>query len=116
MAVTTSDIEDRLGRSLSVAEVIQVESYIDDAYGLAEAHEWLSSPETAAQTAVIKRVVLRAFRNPSGVTQQTAGPFSVSYGSTARPEVYFSAEDVADMRGVRSGVYSLRLTTPADHV
>lgn len=118
MTVYLSDVEDKLGRALtSQADRTRALADLADAYALADAHGLLSSPETAAQGAVIRRVVVRAFRNPEGVRQESLGSRSVSYSDDSRPGVYFTPLDVADMRGVaRSSVYSVRLTSPRDHV
>lgn len=120
MPVTVESVELKLGRSLTVEESVRVEEDIADAYAVAEAQGWISEPETVAQSAVIRRVVLRAFRNPEGtrpIQQESLGSRSVSYVATGeQPGIYFTAQDVADMRGRRSSVYSIRLTTPADHL
>lgn len=119
MPVTPGDIEDKLSRSFASGEAYRVQTDIDDAYALAESYGLLSVPETPAQAMVIRRIVLRAFRNPEGVRavgQESLGSRSVSYvSSDERPGVYFTAQDVADMRGVRTSTYSIRLTSPADH-
>lgn len=102
MAVEVVDVEDKLGRSLTGIDAFRVQTDIDEAYALAEARGLLSEPETAAQSFVIRRVVLRAFRNPEGerlVGQESLGSRSVSYvANDERPGVYFTPQDVADMQ------------------
>lgn len=44
-------------------------------------------------TELVAAVVVRALQNPRGVTQETAGPHSVSYGSDAASRVYLTAGD-----------------------
>jgi hypothetical protein len=109
-----SDVVEKLGRPLTPSETGRVQSDIDDAVALAEDRGLVSEPMSPSQRAVLRRVVVRAFRNPEGVRQESLGSRSVSYADDAKPGVYFTAQDIADMRGRRSGVYSVRLTTPAD--
>lgn len=43
--------------------------------------------------------VLQLFRNPSGVTQQSAGPFSTAYSpGTASGAIVFTADELATVR------------------
>ena len=71
MAVTTDDIAKRLGRSLSTAEVAQVEAWIGDA-------EWLIDSRAArlglsvdpdVQDRVVALAVVEMARNPQNETQ-----------------------------------------------
>ena len=71
MAVTTDDIAKRLGRSLSTAEVAQVEAWIGDA-------EWLINSRAASlersvnpdvQDRVVALAVVEMARNPQNETQ-----------------------------------------------
>ena len=118
--VDVSDLETKLGRTLTGADRRRAISDLEDAYALASAEGLLSDPETFAQSVVLKRVALRAFGSPVGVrrvSQESLGSRSVAYeaGRTAESGVYFTAEDRAAMRGrPRSAAYSVRLTTPQD--
>ena len=71
MAVTTDDIAKRLGRSLSTAEVAQVEAWIGDA-------EWLITSRAArlglsvnpdVQDRVVALAVVEMARNPNNETR-----------------------------------------------
>jgi hypothetical protein len=43
--------------------------------------------------------VLQLFRNPSGVTQQTAGPYSTAYGpATSSGSITFTPEELSTIR------------------
>lgn len=114
MMVTVADLEVKLGRTLTGEQFDRAQSDIDDAYALAEGHGLVSEPPTPAQNVVIRRVAVRSFRNPDGVRQESLGSRSVSYSDDAKPGIYFTAQDVADMRGRRASTYSVRVTTPAD--
>lgn len=50
---------------------------------------------------VVASMVVRALQNPRGVTQETAGPFNVSYGTDAASRVYLTATDRALLDAVR---------------
>jgi hypothetical protein len=66
----------------------------------------LTSLTTVSDPARFSRVkhlvvekVLQLYRNPSGVTQQTAGPFSTAYGPTsASGAITFTAEELSTIR------------------
>lgn len=114
--VTHQDVADRLGRPLTDAERIRAALDVDDTYALAEAYGLLSDTPTLGQLVTIVRVALRAFRNPEGVQSETLGNRSVTYAQGGRPGVFFTVDDMRAMRGqTRSSVYSVALTTPADH-
>lgn len=73
---------------------------------------------------VTATMVERAVRNPTGSTQATTGPFSVSFGSDAAQRLYLTANDklvISDAAGLsRSGIAVISTTrgpleTPAVH-
>ena len=90
-------LEARVGKPLADTAVVQAESMIAYAQSLVAAETgctWGSLddiPEPVA--AVIVEVVFRAAANPMGVTQDTAGPFSVSFGPQAAQRMYLGAAD-----------------------
>jgi len=66
---------------------------------------------------LVVEAVLRVYRNPSGVTQQSTGPFSRSLHSTAaRNEIYFDPEAIqallTDTNGTL-GVGTFTVAVPA---
>lgn len=61
---------------------------------------------------LVAGMVVRSLRNPSGATQENAGPFGRSHGSQAVNAVYLSAEDRDFLATIscRLGVYTLSTT------
>lgn len=115
--VGISDLEARLGRKLSGADVARAQENIDDTYALVTGRALLSDPVTEPQKVVVARVALRAFNNPNGYRSQTSGPFSVTYSSDSNPGVYLTPSDVAEMRGGRRGsARSMSMSTPYDYI
>ncbi|WP_433568056.1 hypothetical protein ACQP1O_43210 (plasmid) [Nocardia sp. CA-151230] len=71
--------------------------------GLVPSLSSLTSVSDPARFSRVKHLVvekvLRLFRNPSGVTQQTAGPFSTAYSSTtASGAISFTDEELSTIR------------------
>lgn len=61
---------------------------------------------------VVASIVARAILNPRGVTQETAGPYTVSYGSDAAARIYLAGTDKAilDANRCRSRLCIMTLT------
>lgn len=75
-------------------------SYLDDDGALVD-----PLPDGIAEVCV--EMVFRAITNPAGVTQDTAGPFTVSFGADAAQRIYLSASDKTILgRGRGSGLYT----------
>lgn len=67
---------------------------------------------------MVVEAVLRVYRNPAGVTQQSSGPFSRSLSKdAARPEIYFDPAQVTALLNSPSelspGVGTFRVGIPA---
>jgi hypothetical protein len=96
---TIEDLETRLGQSVSDAG--QAQALLDYASALIRGYcgeLWVDEddaltdlPDGVAQVCV--EMVYRAVTNPGGVTQDTAGPFSVSFGSDAAQRIYLTKSD-----------------------
>jgi hypothetical protein len=115
--VTVADLERRLGRSLFGADYDRAEADIEDTAALVSALFHLTDPPQPLALTLIARVALRAFKNPNGVTQESLGSRSVTFADTDRkPGVYLTTDELGWPLPRRSKVYSVRLTTPQDHL
>src|SRR5690554_5502218 len=97
---TIEDLETRLGSTVSdepqALALLRYASslvrsytgctYIDEDGGLID-----PLPDGVVEVTV--EMVFRAVTNPAGVTQDTAGPFTVSFGSDAAQRIYLTAAD-----------------------
>jgi hypothetical protein len=102
-----SDLEQRLGDE--VDDAAQAEALLRYASSLVRAYKrqtWVNAdgelegvPDGVAEVTV--EMVYRALSNPQGVTQDTTGPFSVSYGSQAAQRVYLTAGDKQILGGAQ---------------
>lgn len=104
MFATITDLEDRLGRT--VPDIGQAEALLRYASqlvrGYARRHGIdLGTAEEPRDgvVEVVVEMVYRAISNPQGVTQDTAGPFSVSFGSDAAQRIYLSKSDKVILGG-----------------
>ena len=95
---TVEDLERLLGEA--VPDEDQAEARLEQASELVRAYarvDWLSDDESEVEDVpgqipgVVIAIVERASRNPSGATQETAGPFSRSFGSEAAARMYLTA-------------------------
>lgn len=110
---TVIDVESRLGRDLTEVEYARAESLLDMAQGLISlvvgGRVYATDEVPAVVKAVAVSVVERGLRNPEGLQQESAGPFSrnrmVGYGG-----LYLTAEEKALLLSVinRANVVSLR--------
>lgn len=114
-------LEARLGgRNLDPGDVIQAESLIAYASAVIRGHtgrDYVDDdgllidplPDGVAEVAV--EMVFRAISNPAGVTQDTAGPFTVSFGSDAAQRIYLTASDRTILGGrASSGLWTQPVT------
>lgn len=55
--------------------------------------------DTSIPTGIVVEAVLKSWRNPSGASQQTVGPFNQSYGGNTpqRPEIVIDKQLVQDL-------------------
>lgn len=93
---TLTDLEDLLGcvddETAATARLAQASEIVRAYAGMT----WLNADETAvvdvpgAIPGVVAAMVERATRNPSGTVQETAGPFSRSFGSSAAERLYMT--------------------------
>ena len=122
---TVEYVEARLRRELEPDEVVQAEAFIDDASDLIRAEsgrDWVNEAGdtlegTPAQLAALGRVcanaAARVMRNPSGVNQRTAGPFSESFGTNATPAVFLTKAEraiIAHVSGRTAGMTTVSTT------
>lgn len=94
---TLEDLEARLGQPVPADQETRALALLDDASALVRAvarRSWIEDGELAdvptAVVGVVANVAARAFRNPDGVTQDTAGPFTVSYGPLAAERLFLT--------------------------
>lgn len=120
---TIEDVEARLQRALDGDETVQAQAALDEASDLARAEtgrDWVDDDGeldgTDAQLAAVRGVVAtaasRVLRNPAGEAQQTAGPFSRSFGAGASPSVYFTKSERLRLHraGGRTGLTTISTT------
>lgn len=111
-----TDLETRVGRSFSEAEEPQAEAILDYAAELAAAEtgcDWDDESDIPAPIArVIVEMAFRSIANPMGVTQDTTGPFTVSFGAQAAQRIYLTAGDrkILAANACRSPLQVLRTT------
>lgn len=104
LLATIDDLEQRLGSPIS--DPSQAESLLSYASSLIRGYTHLSYvdaddglitlPDGVTQVCV--EMVFRAVTNPTGATQDTTGPFSVSFGPDAAQRVWLSKSDKLILR------------------
>lgn len=107
---TQQDVEDRLGRELTDAEEAGIDARLADASAVVIGYtgqDFEPSPCPDAVVGVVAKMVARsltASESVGFVTQQTAGPFNVSYNaSAATGDVWLTAADKLALRPYRRG-------------
>lgn len=112
------DLEVRLNQTISDAgERAQAEALLRYASSLIRAYTGrdyvdddgnLIDPLPDGVAEVCVEVVFRAVTNPAGVTQDTTGPFTVSFGSDAAQRMFLSAQDktILDARSGRPKLWT----------
>lgn len=115
---TVDDLERRLDQTITARD--QAEALLEYASALIRGYTGrtyvdddgdLVDPLPDGVTQVCVEMVFRAITNPAGVTQDTAGPFSVSFGSDAAQRIYLSRSDKAAL-GYRARAFTID-PTPA---
>lgn len=116
---TPDDVATRLGHDVDDED--QVQAWLEDASALARAYAgktWLNSEETelldepADVAGVVAGMVVRLINNPDGVTQETLGQFSQSYGKDASQRLFLTAADKLILKAAagRTGIGTLPTT------
>jgi hypothetical protein len=93
---TVEALEERLDRELTEGEATQAEALIKYASALVRAYTgcaWADGNAPDGVAEVVIEMVFRSISNPLGATQDTAGPFSVSFGAQAAQRLYLTAGD-----------------------
>lgn len=111
---TLDDLETRLGQSVDgpdVGQALWLLEFASDRVRARTGRTWtdddgalLDVPSLATKVTV--EMVFRAVTNPEGVTQDTAGPFTLSFGPEAAQRIYIAREERDDLRSLsaRSGL------------
>lgn len=107
------DVEDRLGRDFTEAEVNRTASLLDYATAVVGAfiggREFADGEVPALVQAVTVSVVERGLRNPNGFQQESAGPFSHSMPTGwAGSALTKDEKDMLSMYMGRYGIVSVR--------
>lgn len=97
---TIDDLADRHPGGIADADEARAQAALDDASALIRAaaqKTWVDDNDALEDVpdivvTVCVRAALRAFVNPTGLTQETTGPFSASYGN-ASTDVYLTSKE-----------------------
>lgn len=102
--ITPQDLSLYLGASVDDERATAI---ISDAQALCEAIT--GTPLPAGAEAVVRRVAVRAYVNPTGITQETVGPYTVQRHAAG---VYLIAGDRRTLRSLMGGggAFSINLT------
>ncbi len=114
---TVSDLGIRLGRDIDTSEAPQADALLRYASALIRSYcgqSWVDDDDQlldlpAGVAEVCAEVVFRAVANPAGVTQDTVGPFTVSFGSEAAQRLFLNKGDreILNSTSNRIGVLSV---------
>lgn len=116
---SVDDLERLLGESISKPD--QADARLEQASELVRAYagvDWLDDEESetvdvpGAIPGVVCAIVERATRNPDGAVQETAGPYSRSFGADAASRIYLTDADKRIIRhAARSNPLAVISTT-----
>jgi len=103
---TLGDLEDLLGEPVtgSSRRALHLLAHASEIVRAYAGVSWLNDDgdelaDVPAQVpAVVAAMVVRATENPLGITQETAGPFSRSFGSDAAQRIYMTRQEKAIVR------------------
>lgn len=107
---TVDDLERRLGQPIGdrdQAEALlerassKIRSYVGTTWVDPDTGLLDGVPEHPDVRGICVEMVFRAVTNPAGVTQDTAGPFSVSFGSEAAQRVYLQSSEKDELAPIR---------------
>jgi hypothetical protein len=112
---TIDDLDARHPGGITDVDAPRAQAAIDDASALIRAEAgktWVTDGALDADipdiiTTICCRAALRSVVNPSGVQQETAGPFNVSYANSSS-DVYLTTKERAMVkRAAGGGVFSI---------
>lgn len=119
-----ADIDDVTVRAPELADgpAVQVGALLADASALVRAvagKTWVDEHGDLTEmpdgvVGVVAAVVVRALRNPQGVTQETTGPFNVSYGPAAADRLFLTKAERRIVGGSSQKAFTVT-TTAAPH-
>lgn len=101
----TDDLADRLPGGIADVDATRAQAALDDASAIIRSvagKNWVDDNDELEDVpdiivTITCRAALRAFANPVGVTQETAGPFSASYAN-ASSDVYLTVGERRDIK------------------
>lgn len=104
---TVADLEDLLGESIESGTTVRVGLLLAHASEIVRSYAgvtWLNDDEDDVEDVpaqiptVVASMVERATSNPLGITQESAGPFSRSFGADASQRIYMTKQERAIVR------------------
>lgn len=100
-----SDLEDLLGEAVTDAKrALLLLAHASEVVRAYAGRTWLNDDEDDVDDVpgqipgVVCAIVERATRNPLGITQESAGPFSRSFGADAAQRMYLTRQERAIVR------------------
>lgn len=112
--------DDVAGRAPELSlDADQVSYLLDDASALVRSYAsqtWVDESDALSDVpdgvpGLVATMVIRALRNPAGVTQETTGPFNVSYGTNAADRLYLTKSEKALLKGGSQSAFSVTMGT-----
>lgn len=120
---SVDDLEDRLTSAVADEDETRAVAALIDASALVRSEagkNWVTTdtpPQLAADLPDIIVVVTlaaarRAFENPTGITQKTAGDVSISYASRSNAAVFLTADECQQIRRAvgKTGLFTITTT------
>lgn len=101
MLAELSDLEARLGETLSGTDSTRAEAALTDASALAKSlgdDTWTSSNAPDAVVAVVLASAQRAYQHPDGATQKSVGDASISWTGRSGSAVFFTNDEQRTIR------------------
>jgi hypothetical protein len=117
---TVNDVQVRYEEPISSSSVLSLETKLDDAEAIiiskmGPIQAAIDAGRTTADLVkiVLCNMVLRWLRNPTGMQQETVGPFSYSRDSGVASGRLFLSKDDRGLLGLQRGAVSLQLADDA---
>ena len=117
---TVEQLEIRLGQTIEGDAIGQAEwllEFASDRIRARTGRTWTDENDDLADvpglvTKITVEMVYRAVSNPEGVTQDTAGPFTLSFGPEAAQRLYIAKQEMEDLSSLsgRSGLRTISTT------
>lgn len=117
---TVEQLEIRLGQSIEGVLIPQAEwllEFASDRIRARTGRTWTDENDDLVDvpglvTKITVEMVYRAVSNPEGVTQDTAGPFTLSFGPEAAQRLYIAKQEMDDLSSLsgRSGLRTISTT------